>query len=102
VRRRIQPCPSYFAAPRRVLHRDGLLLGADGESRMRWRNGERAHEAMVRFCTLGCWPVTGAVESSARDTGAVLLETRVSARSQRVGRVAAHATPESQEREGYF
>jgi sulfate adenylyltransferase subunit 2 len=100
--RGIELAPLYFAAPRRVVERDGALIVVDDETRMQWRAGEAAREEIVRFRTLGCWPVTGATRSSATSTGAVIAETLASGTSERRGRVSDAGSLERQKREGYF
>jgi sulfate adenylyltransferase subunit 2 len=69
---------------------------------MRWREGERTETRSVRFRTLGCWPVTGAVESEAGSIDAICRETLSSASSERSGRVSDEGSLERQKREGYF
>jgi sulfate adenylyltransferase subunit 2 len=96
--------PLYFAADRPVVVRDGLLLMVDDE-RFPLAEDERPQLRRVRFRTLGCYPLTGAVESEA-DTLPALLEEMLAARtSERVGRVIDHdqgGSMEIKKREGYF
>ena len=103
--RKIELAPLYFAAWRPVVQRDGVFVVVDEPERMRFRPGERADCRLVRFRTLGCWPVTGAIESDATNLGAVLAETLASRSSERHGRTGgqdAGGSLERQKREGYF
>ncbi|KQT87442.1 sulfate adenylyltransferase [Aurantimonas sp. Leaf443] len=96
--------PLYFAAPRPIVKRDGALIMRDDE-RMELRPGESVETMMVRFRTLGCYPLTGAVESSAGDLGAIISEMRDSRTSERQGRVIdqdSGASMEEKKQEGYF
>ncbi|HEX2519170.1 MAG TPA: sulfate adenylyltransferase small subunit, partial [Castellaniella sp.] len=77
----------------------------DEPERMRFLAGETTSRRHVRFRTLGCWPVTGAIESTAADPAAVLAETLASSASERQGRLGGQdpgASLERQKREGYF
>ena len=97
--------PLYFAAPRLVVERGGATIAVDDPGRMRWRPGDRPVLRTVRFRTLGCWPVTGAVASLAPDLLAVVAETRAARTSERQGRVADSedgSSLEQKKREGYF
>lgn len=94
----------YFAAERSVIERDGALLMLD-DNRMPLRPGETARMRRVRFRTLGCWPLTAAVESDADTLEAVLSEVRQASVSERQGRAIDHdpsASMEQKKREGYF
>jgi sulfate adenylyltransferase subunit 2 len=96
--------PLYFAAPRPVVRRDGALIMVDDE-RMRLRDGEKAEVLSVRFRTLGCYPLTGAVESTADTLTAIIQEMLLTTTSERQGRVIDHdqaASMEKKKREGYF
>ena len=96
--------PLYFAAPRPVLAREGMLLMVD-DPRLAPRPGERVETRMVRFRTLGCYPLTGAVESKATDVPQIIEETLTARASERAGRVIDHdgtASMEQKKREGYF
>ena len=96
--------PLYFAAERPVVERDGALLMVDDE-RFRLREGERPALRRVRFRTLGCYPLTGAVESGAADLDAIIAEMEAGTQSERAGRLIDHAEGDSMEkkkREGYF
>lgn len=93
----------YFAAERPVVERDGALILAD--PRLPLRPGETVQTRRIRFRTLGCWPLTGAVESDAADLDAVIAEVAAASGSERQGRVIDHdpaASMERKKREGYF
>ncbi|GAA2430857.1 sulfate adenylyltransferase subunit CysD [Actinomadura vinacea] len=94
----------YFAAPRPVVERDGMLIMADDE-RMRLRPGEVPEQRAVRFRTLGCYPLSGAVESAATTLPAIVQEMLLTTSSERQGRMIDHDSGASMERkkqEGYF
>jgi len=96
--------PLYFAAKRPVVERDGTLIMVDDE-RFPLRPGEAPMEKTVRFRTLGCYPLTGAVESGAATLPAVIQEMLVAKTSERQGRVIdqdAQASMEKKKQEGYF
>jgi len=96
--------PLYFAKPRPVVERDGSLILMD-DSRMRLKTGEKPIEKIVRFRTLGCYPLTGAIESTAttiEEIVAEMLQTRVSERSTRVIDHDGDSSMEQKKREGYF
>ena len=96
--------PLYFAAPRPVVERDGLLI-MRVDDRMALAEGEAVETRTVRFRTLGCYPLTGAVESEASDLPAVIRELLLAKVSERQGRVIDHDQTGSMERkkqEGYF
>jgi len=96
--------PLYFAAERPVVARDGTLLMVD-DDRFVLREGERVQSRRVRFRTLGCYPLTGAVESSASDLDSIIAEMETGRQSERAGRLIDHADGDSMEkkkREGYF
>ncbi len=96
--------PLYLAAPRPVVRRDGLLIMVDDE-RMRLRPGEVPETTMIRFRTLGCYPLTGAVPSCAASLEAVVGEMLVAKTSERQGRAIDHdeaGSMEKKKREGYF
>ena len=101
---RVPIVPLYFAAPRPVVTRDGMLIMVD-DARMRLRPGETPDTRMIRFRTLGCYPLTGAVESEADGLEAVIAEMMVSRTSERQGRAIDHdeaGSMEKKKREGYF
>ena len=96
--------PLYFAAPRPVVAREGSLIMVD-DDRMPLARGEVPAMKMVRFRTLGCYPLTGAIESSATSVPEILSEMLVARSSEREGRVIDHdaeASMEQKKREGYF
>ena len=96
--------PLYFAAERPVVERDGTLVMVD-DDRFQLRPGEQPRMRRVRFRTLGCYPLTGAVESDATDLDAVIAEMEAGRQSERAGRLIDHAEGDSMEkkkREGYF
>ncbi len=96
--------PLYFAAPRPVVKRGGTLIMRDDE-RLVLEPGEVVETRMVRFRTLGCYPLTGAIESDATTLDAVLAEMRSSRASERQGRVIDHdgaSSMEAKKQEGYF
>ncbi len=99
------PIPSlYFAAERPVVERDGALLMVD-DDRMPLGKNEKPKMEMVRFRTLGCYPLTGAVRSNATTLPEVIQEMLVSTSSERQGRVIDHdqsASMEKKKQEGYF
>ncbi len=100
----IEVVPLYLAAPRPVVERDGTLLMVDDE-RFRFEAGEQPELRRVRFRTLGCYPLTGAVESKAATLEEVIAETAGATRSEREGRVIDHdrsGSMEEKKREGYF
>lgn len=99
------PVPSlYFAALRPVVERDGTLIMVD-DDRLPLRPGEQPMMKMVRFRTLGCYPLTGAIESSADSLEKIVAEMLTSTTSEREGRVIDHdpsASMEKKKQEGYF
>jgi sulfate adenylyltransferase subunit 2 len=103
-REKIPVVPLYLADKRPVVERDGALIMVD-DARMHLRAGEVVEERSVRFRTLGCYPLTGAVESSATSLPLVIAEMLESRQSERQGRVIdfdADASMEQKKREGYF
>jgi sulfate adenylyltransferase subunit 2 len=100
----IEIVPLYFAAPRPTVERDGLILMVDDE-RFRLNPGEVPVERSVRFRTLGCYPLTGAVESEAASLEDVIQEMLLTTTSERQGRAIDHdqaASMEKKKQEGYF
>ena len=96
--------PLYFAAERPVVERDGVLIMVDDE-RMRLRPGEVPQRRKVRFRTLGCYPLSGAVESSAASVTQIIQEMLLARTSERQGRIIDHdgaASMERKKQEGYF
>jgi sulfate adenylyltransferase subunit 2 len=96
--------PLYFAKKRPVVERDGTLIMVDDE-RMKLRPGEDVTERLVRFRTLGCYPLTGAIESSADTLEAIVAEMLTARTSERQGRLIdsdEKASMEKKKKEGYF
>ncbi len=96
--------PLYFAAPRPVVERDGTLIMVD-DDRMPLGPGEEPELRSVRFRTLGCYPLTGAIESQADTLPGIIQEMLLTTTSERQGRVIDHDASGSMERkkqEGYF
>ncbi len=96
--------PLYLAAPRPTVERDGLLLMVDDE-RFPLHEGEIPRERSIRFRTLGCYPLTGAVESTATTLPEVIKEMLLTRTSERQGRAIDHdqtASMEKKKQEGYF
>ncbi|MWA03289.1 sulfate adenylyltransferase subunit CysD [Actinomadura sp. LD22] len=94
----------YLAAPRPVVERDGTLIMVDDE-RMRLHPGERPVERTVRFRTLGCYPLSGAVESTATTLPGIVREMLLATSSERQGRIIDHdasGSMEKKKQEGYF
>ncbi|EGQ7757363.1 sulfate adenylyltransferase subunit CysD [Vibrio vulnificus] len=94
----------YFAKRRPVVERDGMLIMVDDE-RMALREGECISEKMVRFRTLGCYPLTGAIESQATTLPEIIQEMLLTTTSERQGRAIDHdssGSMEKKKREGYF
>lgn len=103
-RESIAVVPLYFAAPRPVVERNGALIMVDDE-RMPLGRDETPQMRSVRFRTLGCYPLTGAIESQADDLSSIILEMIASTTSERQGRVIdfdGSASMERKKREGYF
>ena len=96
--------PLYLAADRDVVVRGNALIAVDDE-RMRLQAGEEVQTRRVRFRTLGCWPLTGAIESQSTTVAGIVAELLESRSSERQGRLvdgAAQASMERKKREGYF
>ncbi len=96
--------PLYFAAKRPVVERDGQIIMVDDE-RMRLHDGEEPQDRMIRFRTLGCYPLTGALESDATTLEAIVAEMMIARTSERGGRLIdreSSASMERKKREGYF
>lgn len=103
-RENIPIVPLYFAAPRPVVERDGMLIMVD-DDRMPLEAGEKPETKTVRFRTLGCYPLTGAVESDANTVPKIILELLQSRHSERQGRVIDQdqiGSMEKKKQEGYF
>jgi len=100
----IEIVPLYLAAERPVVERDGTLIMVD-DDRMELLPGEQPQKKMVRFRTLGCYPLTGAVESTATTLPEIIQEMLLTKTSERQGRVIDHDSAGSMEKkkmEGYF
>ncbi len=96
--------PLYFSKPRPVVERDGLLIMVD-DDRLPLAPGETPRQVSVRFRTLGCYPLTGAVESTADTLTGIIQEMLLTTSSERQGRAIDHDSSGSMERkkqEGYF
>ncbi len=96
--------PLYLAKKRPVVERDGMLVMVD-DDRLPLRDGEEPEMKMVRFRTLGCYPLTGAVESTATTLPEIIQEMLLTKTSERQGRAIdkdAHASMEQKKQEGYF
>ena len=101
----IEIVPLYFAKERPVVYRDGNIIMVD-DDRMKLRDGERVEHKVVRFRTLGCYPLTGGVESTADTLDAIVEETLGAVTSERTSRVidkdSGAGSMERRKREGYF
>jgi sulfate adenylyltransferase subunit 2 len=96
--------PLYFSALRPTVKRDGLILMVD-DDRFPLKEGEQPQMRSIRFRTLGCYPLTGAIESEARTLPAVIQEMLLTTTSERQGRAIDHdqtASMEKKKQEGYF
>jgi sulfate adenylyltransferase subunit 2 len=105
LREGIEVVPLYFAAARPTVERDGLILMVD-DDRMRLEAGEQVVSRRVRFRTLGCYPLSGAVESDATSVEDIIAEMLASSTSERQGRAidrdGGSASMEKKKQEGYF
>ena len=104
LREKIEIVPLYFAKKRPVVHRGGNIIMVDDE-RMRLLPGEQVEDMYVRFRTLGCYPLTGGIESRADTLEAIVEETLAAVESERTSRVIDHeavGSMERRKREGYF
>lgn len=104
LRENIPIVPLYFAARRPVVERDGMLIMVDDE-RMTLRPGEVMQDRLVRFRTLGCYPLTGAIDSTADTLEAIVAEMLTARTSERQGRLIDRdetGSMERKKREGYF
>lgn len=96
--------PLYFADNRPVVERNGQLIMVD-DDRFPFQDGEKVEMRQVRFRTLGCWPLTAAIESSSKDLEGIITETFFTTSSERQGRLIDNDSPGSMEKkkqEGYF
>ncbi len=103
-RENIEIVPLYFAAERPVVERDGTLIMVD-DDRFRFRDGEKPAMRKVRFRTLGCYPLSGAVPSEADSLTGIVQEMLLTTTSERQGRLIDHdskASMEKKKQEGYF
>jgi len=103
-REKIEIVSLYFAKVRPVVYRDGNIIMVD-DDRMRLREGEEIEMKKVRFRTLGCYPLTGGIESQADTLDAIVAETLSAVSSERTSRVIDHeetGSMERRKREGYF
>ncbi|ANZ22622.1 sulfate adenylyltransferase [Buchnera aphidicola (Diuraphis noxia)] len=101
---KIEIVPLYFAAIRPVLKRDNMLIMID-DKRIKLDSNEAIKNKMIRFRTLGCWPLTSAIESKAKNLEEVIIETLAVKTSERIGRVIDYNQKSSMElkkRQGYF
>jgi sulfate adenylyltransferase subunit 2 len=105
LREKIEVVPLYFAAERPVVERNGMLIMVDDE-RMPLEPGEQPLLKKVRFRTLGCYPLTGAIESEADTLAGIIQEMLLTKTSERQGRIidkdAGSASMEKKKQEGYF
>jgi len=105
LRENIEVVPLYFAAERLTVERDGMILMVD-DDRFRLGDGETGDRRRVRFRTLGCYPLSGAIESDADSVEAIIAEMVASRTSEREGRMidrdAGSASMEKKKQEGYF
>ena len=96
--------PLYFSKPRPVVERSGALIMVD-DDRLPLEPGEKPRPARVRFRTLGCYPLTGAIESDAETLDDIIAEMRAATTSERQGRLIDSdeaGSMEKKKREGYF
>ena len=101
---KIPVVPLYLSEKRPVVERDGVLIMVD-DDRMPLEEGEKPEMKMVRFRTLGCYPLTGAVESDATTLPEVIQEMLLATKSEREGRVIdfdSAGSMEEKKKEGYF
>lgn len=103
-RENIEIVPLYYAKMRPVIERDGNIIMVD-DDRLKLRPGEKIEQKMIRFRTLGCYPLTGGIESQADTLDAIIEETLGAVSSERTSRVIDHeeaGSMERRKREGYF
>ncbi len=104
LREKLDVVPLYLAAVRPTVLRGGQLIMLD-DARLKLRPGEQVRDRRIRFRTLGCWPLTAAIESNATDLASVVAETLAARTSERVGRLIDHdqaGAMEKKKQEGYF
>jgi sulfate adenylyltransferase subunit 2 len=99
---RIELCPLYFAAERPVVDHQGQLIVINDTAASQTLGFANITQRTVRFRSLGCWPVTAAVDSQASDLDSVVAETLMTTSSERSGRVSDSGSLEDQKRQGYF
>lgn len=100
----IEIVPLYFASKRKVIERDGMLIDVN-DDRLQLKDNEKIQDKIVRFRTLGCYPLTGAFESNATTLEEIVLELLKSTSSERQGRAIdkdENASMEQKKKEGYF
>ena len=103
-REQIPIVPLYFAAERPVIERDGMLIMVD-DDRLPLHPSEQIHLKKIRFRTLGCYPLTGAIQSGADDLASIIVELLNARTSERQGRAVdadTSASMEKKKQEGYF
>lgn len=101
----IDICPLYYSAPRQTVIRGNSFVVIDDEEKMKFSTNDIIECRRVRFRTLGCWPVTGAIESNATDIHLIIDENKQSRLSERQGRIGDNedgGSLEDKKREGYF
>lgn len=101
----LEVVPLYFAKKRPVVRRSGTWIMVDDPDRMVFEPGEKAEEVLVRFRTLGCWPLSGAIESTALSVADIVDEIRSARHSERQGRLIDSdqaGSMEKKKQEGYF
>ena len=101
---KIQIVPLYFASKRKVIERDGMIMDVN-DDRLKLKENEKIQIKQVRFRTLGCYPLTGAIESNAESIEEIILEVLKSTVSERQGRAIdrdSNASMEQKKQEGYF
>lgn len=101
---KIQIVPLYFASKRKVIERDGMIMDVN-DDRLKLKENEKIQIKQVRFRTLGCYPLTGAIESNAESIEEIILELLKSTVSERQGRAIdrdSNASMEKKKQEGYF
>jgi sulfate adenylyltransferase subunit 2 len=104
LREKLAVVPLYLAAERPTIERNGQILMLD-DDRLPLKPGEQIRQRMIRFRTLGCWPLTAAIESTATDMESVVAETLSARTSERQGRLIDHdqaGAMEKKKQEGYF
>jgi sulfate adenylyltransferase subunit 2 len=101
----LEVVPLYFAKERPMVRRGGALIMVDDPARMVFEPGEKPEPLLVRFRTLGCWPLSGAIESTAASVADIVAELRRTRYSERQGRLIDQdqvGSMELKKQEGYF